>query len=400
MPTINTNPANTGQNTANFLGSKENQAKIHEFVQKQVTEAIYEEDPFTGVFKEEFIPEHQGKTMIIRKKDKYDATINAYGEGAEITVDSPQTETELRVALKGISGVAMYTDEAVRFSRDGMSLINDITEGQSHSVAEKLATLKYNALKSTENVWFMGATPDNDDNLADALGDCTAFDLDELRKIKVALKRMNVKPFKDGFYYLYLTPEIVSDMFSLAKSDTKYSFVELMMQNNANAIKEGALGDWNGFRFFENNLITSFKSGSNDITACIVLGTYAGEKGAVEVKPEGMGSVKAIHHPIGSSGVFDALDTQGSIGWKKYIGYAIKHPEAVMKIYCKNSAGASTYQQFPDSISMPLTAETVRKISGNKNETLTATTNGTGTAQATTKRFENGSAVTSTRADS
>jgi len=334
--------------TATFYGANEAQAEAHEYVSKNIEDAIYEEDELKEYFGDEILPLNHGKTMILRKWDKYNANITEYKSGATITADSPQKQVEIRVALKGYAGYAEYDDEADIFSLDN-GVADRISRGQGASLGEKITALRYRALQATTNKWFMGATPVASNTLAQNQALAQPFDIDEARKIRTALKRMGVKPFKNGKYVWLISPEIEASMFNLAKSSTKYSFVEIANQNNSSKIFEGAIGEWMGFVFVPLNVIGEVATG---ITGTFILGQYQNEKGARQVKLEANNNIKSIIHPIGSAGSADPLDSVGTIGWKMYAGYAIKHPEAVMEVYCANTVEGD--YNYPDVSSLAL----------------------------------------------
>ena len=289
--------------------------------------------------------------------------MNEYKEGAVITQDSPQGKTEMTVTLKGYAGFAKFTEEDEIFSLSNGNL-ERISSGQGASIGEKKVSMKYRALQSTTNRWYAGATAGSSSTHDTLLQAVTPFNLDEFKNIRAFLIRNNVKPFKNGKYLVLISPEVEASLFSLKKSgaNENYTFVEILNQQKTDKIFEGSIGSWLNFEFVPTNAISQVYLSDNStpatssgvaVTGCVVLGRYSNEKGAVEVKLETKGDIETVIKPIGSIGT-DYLNTYGTCGWKFWVGYAIKHPEAVMMYYCAENVIETNYPNVND---LPMATE-------------------------------------------
>lgn len=347
--------------TYQYTGGNEDRTKAHEFMSKNIEDAVYEEDDLKDVFEVVTHPKHSGKTHILQKKEKYDAKITEYKEGAVIPMDAPQTVVETRVALKSYAGWGKMTEDAEIYDISNGKLEEKSSE-QGHSLGEKIVSMKYRALLASTNRWYAGATVTSSDTHSALLEKVSPFNIDDFRKIRAFFRRLNVKPFKGNKYLVYITPEITSELFDLSKNSSSFTFVELANENNSERVFEGKIGDWLGFTFVETNAITDTEK--EGVVGCVVLGKYNNKKGAVQVKLEGKNGIETIIKPRGTIGS-DPLDTYGTYGWKYWVGYAIQHPEAVLIYYCKSSVLKANYPNVND-LAMETKMTGIRKTKVNE----------------------------------
>jgi N4-gp56 family major capsid protein len=336
------------QNAATYA-KRMSETEAHTYYDMTLKDALYENYNAEKYFDTVTLPPNHGKKMRFRKSGKYVTNGQPLVEGVVPEEDKPMETYEYEVSLQSFGGYIKFTDELDLFSIDkGES--TRLQRNQGYAVGDLFQDKARNILLSSKNVWFAGATAEemaDVKSLSAGYEVCKRFDLDDLRKIKVFLNRTKVKPYEGGDYVMIISPEVESDIMSLAKSDDKFSFIELSAYTqNTKPLMDGEIGRWNNFRFVRDNMIKEVATSTNgSIHGCIILGKYNNEKGAKLVKLAGAGAPKTILKPLESGGANEnPLNQVGSIGWKCHgWGGTILYSEAVMVYYCLADAVASEF---------------------------------------------------------
>ena len=252
--------------------------------------------------------------------------------------------TEFVTSIQRYGDWIKYSDEAVDFSLDNMLTV--LTDEMGWSFKDFMEIKRYELFRTSKNRWFAGVdTAPSDKSLAGYKSAITKTGLviSDLPKINAFFTKNKVQGGKGNYFVALVAPEIVAEMQSIKKSsaDGDYTFVELNQQQQSEIIYTGQEGKLFRFIFISSPVIEADENGYYD---CLLLGKVQGKWGTTEVALEGAGAPKMIHKPIGSSGVTDALDQVGSIGWKLGgYGGLVTHDEAVMVYTCKSTLNYSEY---------------------------------------------------------
>lgn len=331
-------------------GKRMSETEANAYYSKVMEEYIYDEYNFFKYFDEIELPQNNGKKMKFRKSGRYYANGEPLAEGVIPDEDKPMSSYWFEVTLQDFGGFIKVTDDLDLYSMDkGESTRLQIN--QSHAVGELFQLKARDILYSSPNRFFATPVDSNGKNgqvdttsLNNARKTCGKFNLSDLSKIKVALKRNKVKGYEGGDYVFLITPEVEADIMTLAKNNSQFTFVEIAnYQQNEKPLMEGEIGRWNGFRFVVDNTLGQIgtyttETGTGATHGCVILGKFDGEKGAKLVKLEGYGKPRSyIADPEKN------IDTEtnpigqiGHIGWKvKGWGGLILYAEAVMIYECQ-----------------------------------------------------------------
>ena len=310
-----------------------NDTQAHEFYDRTLKKSVYDEytlHKYTDTIK---LPKNNGKTMVLRKLGKYVTNGAPLVEGSLPKEDEPMKIYEYRVSLNDHGGYITYSDQVDIYSlNSGWGA--RLQENQGNAVGELFQNKVRDIMYSSVNRWIAGAT--SFDSLEGARATATAFNLDDLTKIRTHLKRTKVKPMADGNYLFLVSPEVEAQILTLTKDDKKFTFVEIANQHqNGSQIYSGNdLGTFMGFRCITLDVLGPINEGATT-HGCLVLGRYRGEVGTKLVKLEGYGEPKTIVKPLGSAGTNDPLDQKGSIAWKCMgWGGTVLYTEAVLVYEC------------------------------------------------------------------
>ena len=343
--TTNTNIIS--DNTATYA-KRMSETDANAYYDKTLKDALYEEYSFEKYFDTVTLPKNNGKTAKFRKSGRYVTNGEPLVEGVMPKEDEPMSTYSYAVSLDDWGGYITFTDQVDIYSLDSGESTR-LQRNQGYAVGEMFQLKARDILYSTGNRWF--ATPLSsgaDDpsslvlngSLEDARQSCGKFNLNDARLIKRFLRRNHVAGYDGKDYVWLISPEIESDLLDLSKNDKKFTFVEIKNYQNGEAIMDGEIGRWNGFRFVVDNGITetatvTVSGATRHIHGTVILGKYRGEKGAKLVKLEGYGEPETIIKPLGSSGTNDALNQKGSIGWKCLgWGGVVLYDEAVLMYEC------------------------------------------------------------------
>ena len=312
-------------------GGYMNDTEAHEYYDRTLKESIYEELTLDKYCDTITLPKNNGKTMVMRKLGKYVmASQNPeLVEGSLPSEDEPMKIYEYRVSLADMGGYITYSDQLDIYSlNDGWA--TRLQKNQGRAVGEMFENKIRNIMYSTTNRWYAGVAEAQLTSQATARANVKAFNLDDLRHIRAFLLRTKVKPFSNGEYLFLIDPEVEADILTLAKSNDKFSFVELanLHQKGGQIYGGNDLGSFMGFRFITTPALGEVADG---VHGSLILGKYNGEAGTKLVKLEGYGEPKTILKALGSAGTNDPLNQKGSIAWKCMgWGGTVLYPEAVV----------------------------------------------------------------------
>ena len=357
----NTNTKIISDATATY-GKRMNETEAYAYYDKTLKDAVYNEYSFEKYFDTITLPQNNGKTMKLRKSGRYVTNGEPLVEGVRPKEDEPMSTFWYSTSLQDFGGYITFTDDLDLYSLDSGESTR-LQRNQGYAVGELFQEKARDILYSTTNRWFATPLSSGADNpsgltlttLKTARESCGRFNLNDARKIKTFLRRNHVSGYEGSDYIWLISPEVESDLLDLSKNDKKFTFVEIKNYQNGEAIMDGEIGRWNGFRFVVDNGITetytyTASSVEYHVHGTLILGKYRGEKGAKLVKLEGYGEPKTYLKELGSSGTNDPINQKGSIGWKsKGWGGVVLYDEAVLMYECLADAivtddTASKYQ--------------------------------------------------------
>lgn len=135
----------------------------------------------------------------------------------------------------------------------------------------------------------------------------------DLRKLRATMYKNNIKPFSDGYYRLWVAPEVGYDL----RNDTASTggFVDVNKYSNPETLLRGELGRMEGFRIAEVVNAPTFSS-TTTVYACIALG---------DVKGWGVGDLQTLqtYHVAPGGDHTDPLAQKELLGWKVNWGVAV-----------------------------------------------------------------------------
>lgn len=365
--------------------------EAHSYFDRTLKEAIYEEYTFEKYADVITIPKNNGETYTFRKSTPYVLNFNNLIEGVIPKEDDPMGIEEFTVRLGDYGGYTTYTDKVDIYALNGQNPIaTRIQNNQGSALGEALQKKVRDVMYSSPNLWAAGASAtaaQQTTTLAAFQALAGPFSLNDLRLIKVALKRQKVKPYKDGKYYFLMSPEIEASLFDLTKTAEggKYTYLEIL-QNSKQNIPDlpGYIGDFMDFRFVTEDVLGEFKNDDGTVAVgknsaplhgCLILGKYNSEKGLKLIKLAGYGEPETIIKDTKSGGAKEnPLNQIGSVGWKIYGWNAtVLYAEAVMVYLAESEVGAQV-EEFDDTYRQAITAKNTGVATIGADGTPTGTT--------------------------
>ena len=256
------------------------------------------------------IPAHGGKKIEFRKFASLPKALTPLTEG--VTPDGKKLS-----ASKIEAEVAQYGDYIVHSDILKLTSIdNTIVEATKilgNQAGLTLDTITRNVLQSGTNVYYC---PKADGTAVESRGtlDNTCKLTVDVIKRAVAFMKKNNAPKINGDYVAIIHPFVAYDLMS------DEAWIEAHKYATPENIYEGEIGKVAGVRFVESSEAKVYEGG--------VFGTLLIADGAYGITEITGGGLQTIIKQIGSSGVADALDQRGSIGWK-----AIKTAEILVEPY-------------------------------------------------------------------
>jgi N4-gp56 family major capsid protein len=138
------------------------------------------------------------------------------------------------------------------------------------------------------------------------------IDAADLRKLKAKMTKGKIKPMADGFYRMFISPEVELDL----RGETGTGgFVDSKKYDDSGALDAGEIGRFEGFKFILVNNAPTFSSVAL-VHASIAVGSIAGW-GTGELQ-----SLRVYHQAPGGDHA-DILAQSELIGWKVMFGVAV-----------------------------------------------------------------------------
>ena len=256
------------------------------------------------------IPANGGKKIEFRKFASLPKALTPLTEG--VTPDGKKLS-----ASKIEAEVSQYGDYIVHSDVLKLTTIdNTIVEATKilgNQAGLTLDTITRNVLHSGTNVYYC---PKADGTAVDSrtgLDDTCKLTVDVIKRA-VAIMKKNNAPKINGDYVAIVHPFVAYDLMSDG------AWIDAHKYANPDSIYEGEIGKIAGVRFVESSEAKVYEGG--------VFGTLLIADGAYGITEITGGGLQTIIKQIGSSGVADALDQRGSIGWK-----AMKTAEILVEPY-------------------------------------------------------------------
>lgn len=256
------------------------------------------------------IPANGGKKIEFRKFASLPKALTPLTEG--VTPDGKKLS-----ASKIEAEVSQYGDYIVHSDVLKLTTIdNTIVEATKilgNQAGLTLDTITRNVLHSGTNVYYC---PKADGTVVESrtgLDDTCKLTVDVIKRA-VAIMKKNNAPKINGDYVAIVHPFVAYDLMS------DEAWIDAHKYANPDNIYEGEIGKIAGVRFVESSEAKVYEGG--------VFGTLLIADGAYGITEITGGGLQTIIKQIGSSGVADALDQRGSIGWK-----AMKTAEILVEPY-------------------------------------------------------------------
>ena len=158
----------------------------------------------------------------------------------------------------------------------------------------------------------------------------------ELREASATLKNNDAPTVVDDKYILVIHPHTEHDV--MGDSDVIQSLQTGGPRGPSNAMFQGAVGDFYGFRFIvTSNASVSTSLGLSGADVYLTLAFGRGYYGIVDYETM---NAQIIVKPVGSSGILDPLNQAGSIGWKAAIVAARLDENRAVRIEHTSSLGS------------------------------------------------------------
>ena len=265
------------------------------------------------------IPANGGKKIEFRKFASLPKALTALTEG--VTPDGKKLSVS-----KIEAEVSQYGDYVVHSDVLKLTTIDNViveaTKILGNQAGLTLDTLTRNVLHSGTNVMYC---PKADGTAVDSrtgLDDTCKLTVDVIKRA-VAIMKKNNAPKINGDYVAIVHPFVAYDLMS------DEAWIDAHKYANPDNIYEGEIGKIAGVRFVESSEAKIYEGG--------VFGTLLLAEGAYGVTEVTGGGLETIIKQIGSSGVADALNQRGSIGWKAMTTAEILVEPYLMRIESKSA---------------------------------------------------------------
>lgn len=360
----------TQKQAVTFNGFKSIEDK--EAFTRKLMEPLREEHILGQFTEKKKMPKHSGKRMSFRKAERIVPNKNPLEEG-KLPAPNSFGILEYSSTLARYGDYIKYSDESTEFPIDDLhaAIVTEMGYAQKDFMEEVRADLFY----TSKNVWYAGG------KTSDATIATDGIDLADLPKLTAFFARNGVTPARDNYYLMVIPPEALIDLQSLAKDDSKFTYVEIAKDlKSAEVFYRGTEGKMFRFIFVVSNSIHTYEADGKVYAKCIALGKVRGKWGVEEVSLEGENLPQLINKGLESGGVENALNQVGSIGWKIHgWGGVVTHEEAVAIYHIRLST--AEYSAWDDENRIGVTSK-VEFVSG----TGTAATTLTGDTAVTNGR--------------
>jgi len=259
--------------------------------------------------KKKSLPKNYGDTINFRRFAKLAVNTTPLTEG--VAPDGKAVSGASITATIAQYGDVMYFTDKVDVTQLD-DVVTEYTVELGYQASESLDIVARTALLAGASTFFAGAK---------AINTLTASDIpeiDDFRKIALAMKNNNIKPERSTGKYIALVSPAV--MYDLLDDATLQKYMQYGMTNKP--MVDNLVTDIYDLRFIE-VLNASVANNTNTPVVSVHHSIVLGDEAYGDIELEGNGNVKVIKKGLGSSGTADPLDQIQSIGWKVN-GYACK----------------------------------------------------------------------------
>ena len=256
------------------------------------------------------IPANGGKKIEFRKFASLPKALTPLTEG--VTPDGKKlSASSIEAEVSQYGDYIVHSDILKLTSID--NTIVEATKILGNQAGLTLDTITRNVLHSGTNVYYCPKAGGTAVTSREGLDDTCKLTVDVIKRA-VAIMKKNNAPKINGDYVAIVHPFVAYDLMS------DEAWIEAHKYATPENIYEGEIGKVAGVRFVESSEAKVYEGG--------VFGTLLIAQGAYGITEITGGGLQTIIKQIGSSGVADALDQRGSIGWK-----AIKTAEILVEPY-------------------------------------------------------------------
>ena len=256
------------------------------------------------------IPQNGGKKIEFRKFASLPKALTPLTEG--VTPDGKKlSATSIEAEVSQYGDYIVHSDILKLTSLD--NTIVEATKILGNQAGLTLDTITRNVLQSGTNVCYCPKADGTAVSSRAGLDNTCKLTVDVIKRA-VAFMKKNNAPKINGDYVAIIHPFVAYDLMS------DEAWIEAHKYATPENIYEGEIGKIAGVRFVESSEAKVYEGG--------VFGTLLIADGAYGITEITGGGLQTIIKQIGSSGVADALDQRGSIGWK-----AIKTAEILVEPY-------------------------------------------------------------------
>lgn len=277
-------------------------AEIKEFYDRTLLERAKPNLVFVKYGQKRPIPKGNGKTIEFRKFNALSPATTPLTEGQPPEAKDLSVSS-IKATVDQYGDVVSVTDVLETTSYD--PIITETVELEGEQAGETLDRVVRSVLLKTTNVYNVGSALDVDEMLG-----TNKLTADEVLKIRTIMKRNNIKPFEDGYYLMFCSPEQIADVMR----DELWQSVNSYNRNGKN-IEEGEVGRIHGFKFIDTSLVEPVENTSGvNIYSGLAIGKNA--YGIVDIEN---GSKPKTIIKIASeddSDRSDPLNQKSTIGWK------------------------------------------------------------------------------------
>lgn len=297
--------------------------EVKTFYDRTLLERMIPNLPFLKYGQKRPIPKGNGKTIEFRKFGALAPAKTPLTEGVPPTADKLSV-TNVTTSVKQYGAYVEVSDVLEQTAID--PIVTETIELQGEQAGLTLNEITRDILLNTTSVYNVGGGVDENAITAD-----NKLTADDVLKIQTIFRRNNIKPYQDGYYLMFLSPEQAADIMRdpLWRDVSKYA-------NDAKNIEEGEIGRLYKFKFIDTSLIDAVaNTGGVDVYSGLAVGQHA--YGIVDIengsKPKTI--IKFAKEDDGDKS--DPLNQKSTIGWKAMMTAIILNELGLIRV---NSAAS------------------------------------------------------------
>lgn len=277
-------------------------AEMKTFYDRALLERMLPNLPFLKYGQKRPIPKGNGKSIEFRKFNSLEAATTPLTEG-EPPAGKELSVTAITATVKQYGDFVQVTDILETTAYD--PIITETVELEGEQAGETLNIVTRDELLNTTSVYNVGGGVDENAITAENI-----FTADDVLKIQTIFRRNNIKPFRDGYYLMFLAPEQAADIMRdpLWRDVSKYA-------NDAKNIEDGEIGRIYKFKFVDTSLVEP-KDNTSEVPVYSGLAMGQNAYGIVDIengsKPKTI--IKIGREDDGDKS--DPLNQISTIGWK------------------------------------------------------------------------------------